>query len=165
MASTAIDTGKWFCWSNVFPAGWACKRGSKWSSLTLNVGPTIVGTSQDVRSHLVTCFSFCFLAGQCNSFPALPTLTLFLANFFFWHKCINVLVSNCFPLLTQILLLLRWLIHLSIKCCCIVVRQTNGIQCVRSVLVCNETRLSLIGCYHQHCIDTKTSDKQTQGCH
>jgi len=55
--------------SNVFPASWACKRGRKRSSLTLNGGP---GYEPGCQFHAPSCDSvFLFLPDSATVFPPL----------------------------------------------------------------------------------------------
>ena len=76
----SISVSLWL--SHVFPAGWACERGRKLSSLILNVGP---GYEPGCQFHAWS------------------------------HDLVFVFLPDS-----------------AIKCCCIVVQQTNDIQCVRT---------------------------------
>ena len=105
-------------------------RLSLWKRQEMKFSHTERGTWVQVRmsvSRSVTWFSFSFLAGQWNSFPTLPLLSEFLLIV---YRSVSTF-GKFIPVVDSDSVINVMLIEISVKYCCTVVWQTNGIQCVR----------------------------------
>lgn len=105
--------------------GWASERVGKRSSLKLNGGPE----SRMSFSRLVTWFSYFFSRQTVQQvFPPSHPLT---------NSCLKFIevyqpLGSFFPIADFDSVIVAMVIEMSLKCCCIVVWQTNGIQCARN---------------------------------
>ena len=75
-------------------------------------------------SHSVMWFSFCFLAIRSNTFSTLPAPCQSVSEFFFQCELTLFALSVIFVEL--------WSCQVVNEYCCILLWQTNGIQCVRT---------------------------------
>ena len=80
-------------------------------------------TSQDVTFTLGHMSQFSFLAGQCNSFPTLPTLSELLPRVYSGSVSTIYFSGSFFAFFVDSNSVM--LIELLIKCCCIVVWQAK----------------------------------------
>ena len=120
----------------VFPAGWACDRGRKRSSFTLNVG---TWARARIQIHTLSRKSdFLFLPDSATVFPpSHPLASYYLELFLEVYQHLGNFFACC---------QLQFCFHCDVdssvnKYCCIVVWQTKCIQCVRTFVYTTPLRL------------------------